>query len=180
MLQAASQLPRPFDVLLLDDTSRLSRDQGETARIFERLNFLGIRIVAVSQGIDSQSEQADVLVTVHGLVDSLFIKELAKKTHRGLEGRALKGLSTGGRCYGYNNIRVGDAVRQQINAVEAVIVRRIFELAANDFSLKTIAKTVNAEGVASPRPRPGKKYATWRPTAIRAMLRRELYVGRTV
>ena len=61
MLQAASQLPRPFDVLLLDDTSRLSRDQGETARIFERLNFLGIRIVAVSQGIDSQSEQADVL-----------------------------------------------------------------------------------------------------------------------
>jgi site-specific DNA recombinase len=63
MLQAASQLPRPFDVLLLDDTSRLSRNQGETARIFERLNFLGVRIVAVSQGIDSQSEQADVLMT---------------------------------------------------------------------------------------------------------------------
>ena len=96
------------------------------------------------------------------------------------KGARLKGLSTGGRCYGYNNIRVGDAVRQQINAVEAVIVRRIFELAANDFSLKTIAKTVNAEGVASPRPRPGKKYATWHPTAIRAMLRRELYVGRIV
>ena len=180
MLQAASQLPRPLDVLLLDDTSRLSRNQGETARIFERLNFLGVRIVAVSQGIDSQSEQADVLVTVHGLVDSLFIKELAKKTHRGLEGRALKGLCTGGRCYGYNNIREGDAVRQQINAAEAVIVRRIFELAANDFSLKTIAKTLNAEGVPSPRPRAGKKYATWCPTAIRAMLRRELYVGRIV
>ena len=82
LLQAASQLPRPFDVLLLDDTSRLSRNQGETARIFERLNFLGVRIVAVSQGIDSQSEQADVLMTVHGLVDSLYIKNSLKNPSR--------------------------------------------------------------------------------------------------
>lgn len=47
LLKASSQLPRPFDVLLLDDTSRISRNQGETARTFERLNFLGVRIVAV-------------------------------------------------------------------------------------------------------------------------------------
>jgi site-specific DNA recombinase len=86
--------------LLVDDTSRLSRNQGETSRIFERLTFLGVRIVAVSQGIDTHSEQADVLMTVHGLVDSLYIKELAKKTHRGLEGRAIRGLHTGGRCFG--------------------------------------------------------------------------------
>ncbi|MGB6395391.1 MAG: recombinase family protein [Bradyrhizobium sp.] len=180
LLDAAGQLPRPFDVVLLDDTSRLSRNIGDIARVFEKLNFTGIRIIAVSQGIDSHNEQADVLMTVHSLVDSLYIKELAKKTHRGLEGRALKGLCTGGRCYGYDNIREGDAVRQQINAAEAVIVRRIFELAANDFSLKTIARTLNAERVPSPRPRAGKQYATWCPTAIRAMLRRELYVGRIV
>jgi hypothetical protein len=29
-------------------------------------------------------------MTVHGLVDSLYIKNLSKKTHRGLEGRALQ------------------------------------------------------------------------------------------
>jgi len=34
--------------------------------------------------------------------------------------------------------------------------------------------------VPSPRPRAGKQYATWCPTAIREMLRRELYVGRIV
>jgi site-specific DNA recombinase len=70
LLQAASTTPRPFDVLLIDDTSRISRNQGETARILDRLKFLGIRILAVSQGIDTQSEQADVLMTVHCLVDS--------------------------------------------------------------------------------------------------------------
>ncbi len=181
LLHATSSAPRPFDVLLVDDTSRISRNQGEAARIFERLDFLDIRIVAVSQGIDSQSEQADVLMTVHGLVDSLYIKELAKKTHRGLEGRALQGLHTGGRCFGYENVtESGGGVRLRINPAEAAIVRRIFEMATEGGSLKGIAKQLNAEGVVSPRPRSGKQYATWCPTAIREMLRRELYAGRIV
>ena len=180
MLQAAARTLRPFDVLLLDDTSRLSRSQGETARVFERFNFIGIRIVAVSQGIDSENEQADVLMAVHGLVDSLYIKELGKKTYRGLEGRALKGLHTGGRCFGYDNVADEAGVRQRINGKEAETVRRIFEMAAEGGSLKAIAKALNHDGVAPARPRAGKRYATWCPTAIREMLRRELYIGRIV
>ncbi|MGO9256330.1 MAG: recombinase family protein [Bryobacteraceae bacterium] len=182
LLEAAARKPRPFDALLLDDTSRISRNQGEQARTFEILSFLGVRYVAVSQGIDSENQQADVLMTVHGLVDSLYIKELAKKTHRGLEGRALLGLHTGGRCYGYDNVAEanGVGVRRRINAAEAATVRRIFEMAADGGSLKGIAKTLNREHVPSPRPRSGKQYATWCPTAIREMLRRELYAGRIV
>jgi DNA invertase Pin-like site-specific DNA recombinase len=180
LISAASQRPRPFDVLLVDDTSRISRNLGETARFYEQLSFSGVRVMALSQGIDSQSEQADVLLSVHGLVDSLYIKELAKKTHRGLEGRALLGLCTGGRCFGYDNVTEDGQVRQRINPSEAVIVQRIFELAADGGSLKAIAKKLNDESVQSPRPRAGKRYATWCPTAIRAMLRRELYTGRIV
>ena len=39
----------------------------------------GLHVIGVAQGIDTRSEQADLLVTVHGLVDSLYVKELAKK-----------------------------------------------------------------------------------------------------
>jgi DNA invertase Pin-like site-specific DNA recombinase len=35
LMETAARAPRPFDVLLLDDTSRISRNQGETARTFE-------------------------------------------------------------------------------------------------------------------------------------------------
>jgi DNA invertase Pin-like site-specific DNA recombinase len=180
LLKAAASTPRPFDVLLLDDTSRMSRNQGETARIVDRLSFLGVRIIAVSQGIDSQDEQADVLLTVHGLVDSLFIKELSKKTHRGLEGRARQGMVTGGRCFGYDNVADANGVRQCVNPAEAATVQRIFEMAAEGGSLKGIAKILNGEKVPSPRPRARKQYATWCPTAIREMLRRELYAGRII
>jgi DNA invertase Pin-like site-specific DNA recombinase len=178
LIQAASRLPRPFDVLLIDDTSRLSRNRAESAKAYERLEYFGIRVVAVSQGIDTENDQAEVLVAVHELVDSLYIKELAKKTHRGLEGRALQGFHTGGRCYGYDNIAAPGGVQLRINAQEARIVQRIFEMAADGCSLKTIAKTLNRDGVPPPRPRAGKRYGTWCPTAIREMLRRKLYCGR--
>jgi site-specific DNA recombinase len=180
LLEVATTVPRPFDVVLVDDTSRLSRRQTDMLGIFERLPFAGVRIVAVSQGIDSDSEQADVLVTVHGLVDSLYVKELAKKTHRGLEGCALRGLHTGGRCYGYRSESQSGGVRLVVDEAEATVVRRIFKMCADGLSLKTIAKTLNAEGVASPRPRAGRRYATWCPSAIREMIRRERYIGRIV
>lgn len=180
LLEAAFSSPVPFDAVLVDDTSRLSRNRADIARIFERLNFAGIRLIAVSQGIDTESEQADVLLTVHGLVDSLYVKELAKKTHRGMEGLFKRGLHTGGRCYGYRNISGSDGVKLEVDEAEAAVVRRIFEMAAAGHSLRTITRTLNAEKIPPPRPRARKRYATWCPTCIQPMLRRERYVGRVV
>jgi site-specific DNA recombinase len=162
LLNAALSPARPFDVILLDDSSRLARNTKDALTFFERLNFAGIRLIAVSQGIDSDNEQAHVLVTVNGMVDSLYVKELAKKTHRGLEGRVLRGQHTGGRCYGYDSVSVDATTAKQlvINESEAVVIRRIFEMSANGQSLKTIAKTLNRECVPSPRPRSGNQYAT--------------------
>ena len=135
---------------------------------------------AISQGIDSQDEQSEVLWTVHGLVDSLYLKELAKKTHRGLEGAVRRNLHAGGRCYGYQNVPVDGGVELRVSESEAQVVVRIFEMAANGRSLKEIAKTLNADGIASPRPRAGRVQGGWCPTAIREMLRRELYIGHQV
>ena len=117
-------------------------------------------------------------MTVHGLVDSLYVKELAKKNHRGLESLVLRGLHSGGRCYGYSTVPVGEdtSKRQVINPEEAVVVKRIFEMSANGTSLKKIAKILNTESIPPPRSRSGKRN-TWCPTAIRAMLKRELYKG---
>lgn len=179
LLAAVERKPRPFDTLLIDDSSRLSRDQADTLTICKRLEFAGVRLIAVSQGIDSQDEQAHVLLTVHGMVDSLYVRELGKKTHRGLEGKVLRGFSAGGRCFGYDNVQTPDGVRQQINPAEAATVRRIFDLAAESRSLKGITKTLNAEGIAPPRPRAGRRPA-WCHNAVRAMLRNPIYIGKVI
>ena len=158
LMSAIRQTPRPFDALLIDDTSRSFRNMGEAHRFKDEMRFIGFRVVAVSQGIDSEHEQSDVIMTVHGLMDELFLKELAKKTHRGLEGRALQGLHTGGRCFGYDNVPVhtvtgadgNPAVQYQVNDTEAAVVRRIFGMAADGGSLKGIAKALNREHIPPP------------------------------
>jgi site-specific DNA recombinase len=181
MITAALAKPKPFDVILVDDTSRLSRNLAEAMQLKQQLEFAGIRLIAVSQGVDSADDQADVIWTVHGLVDSLFLKELAKKTHRGMEGLALRGLHTGGRCYGYRSVPVeGGGARLTIYEPEAAVVRRIFQMTADGNSLKRIAKALNADEIRSPQPGTKKRYDSWAPSAIREMIRRELYIGKIV
>ena len=182
-----------FDVILVDDTSRISRKLADSLRIFEQLRFIGVRVVFVSQGIDTDSEQAEVLLATHGIVDSLYIRELGKKVHRGIEGRALKGLHTGGRCFGYRSAAIEDAtetdnygrpiitgVRLEIEVREAATVKRIFECYAAGDSLKTIAKRLNVERVPSPSPYRGQTHPSWAPGALSVMLRNERYKGTVV
>src|SRR5436190_13060700 len=47
MLDHAARSPRPFDVLVVDDSSRLSRDAADALRTVQRLTFAGVRIVFV-------------------------------------------------------------------------------------------------------------------------------------
>ena len=182
MLQLALSVAPPFTAILVDDTSRLSRTTEDALSIFKRLNFAGVQLIAVSQGISSDDEQSEMLVTVHGLVDSLYVRELAKKTHRGMEGLALRGLHTGGRIFGYETLSLGEGAgkRLVVDPREAAIVKRIFELSACGHSLKSITRKLNAEHVRSPRPREDRVGGEWCPTAIREMLKNELYIGNVI
>ena len=193
LIDAATAKPRVFDVILIDDSSRLSRNLVDSLRIFEQLRFAHVRMIFVSQGIDSDSEQARVLFGIHGIVDSLYIDELAKKVFRGMEGRAIGKYHTGGRCFGYKSVPIEDSTRTDnygrpiilgshlaVDEVQAQIVRRIFELYANGISLKGIAKLLNSEGVTSPQPQAGRISRSWCPSSIRVILRNQRYRGQVI
>ncbi|PYU66695.1 MAG: hypothetical protein DMG52_35630 [Acidobacteria bacterium] len=79
LLAAATGSARPFDCILIDDTSRLTRKLADALNLYERLSFAGIRVVAVSQGVDSDSSQAELLIGVHGLIDAVYWRELGQK-----------------------------------------------------------------------------------------------------
>jgi DNA invertase Pin-like site-specific DNA recombinase len=87
-LAAAAQRPRPFEALLVDDSSRVARDLADAVRILQQLKFFGVRVLYLSQGIDSANEQAETLVAVHGMVDGLYLREVAAKVKRGLRGHS--------------------------------------------------------------------------------------------
>jgi DNA invertase Pin-like site-specific DNA recombinase len=128
LLAVAEQRDRAFDAILIDDTSRLTRKLADALNLYERLTFAGIRLVAISQGVDSESSQAEILFSVHGLIDGVYSRELGLKTHRGMQGCALKALHTGGRVFGYRSERGPDGVRLEIVENEAATIRRMFDL----------------------------------------------------
>ena len=174
LLRAALARTRDFDVILVDDTSRLSRSTEDVLSIYRDLNFAGLQLIAVSQNIDSLHEQAETLITIHGLIDHSYVTELAKKTHRGSESAVLRGLHVGGTCYGYALVAEGNAgsKRLAIEKSEAMVVQRIFEMSAAAHSLKGITKKLNAEHAGA--------RGNWCPTGIRSELERELYKGEVV
>lgn len=117
LLALAQQKPHLFDAVLVDDTSRLSRNMGDSQKILERFKFWRVRVVFVAQGIDTNTDQARSLAAMHGIVDSLYLDDLKKRTIRGLEQCVLDGRHTGGRVFGYSRVPIEnpnqtDAARQ--------------------------------------------------------------------
>jgi site-specific DNA recombinase len=67
-----------------------------------------------------------------------------------------------------------------IDAIQAEIIRRIFELYASGHSFKGIAKLLNSEGVQSPQPQQGRISRSWCPSSIRVILRNDRYRGTVI
>jgi site-specific DNA recombinase len=73
-----------FEIIVAESLDRLSRDLTDVASLYKHLTYFGIRLVTVAEG----------------LINEWYLKDLAQKTHRGLEGRMRSGMSGGGICYG--------------------------------------------------------------------------------
>ncbi|HXG70470.1 MAG TPA: recombinase family protein [Gemmatimonadaceae bacterium] len=185
LLTAAAAKRRPFDVLLVDDSSRVARDLPDALRVLQRLKFAGVRVIYITQGIDSASEQAETLVAVHGLVDGLYLREMAAKIRRGLVGQLERGFSTGGMAFGYRAIPVSDpsgrldpnghpallGKRLEIDEAEAPIVRSIFEVYAAGMGVPGIVRKLNEEGIK------GRRGAAWKFGSVSRLLANERFTG---
>lgn len=173
---------RKFDIVVAEALDRLSRDQEDVARLYKHLSFGGVRIITVAEG-----EISELHVGLKGTMNALFLKDLAQKTHRGLEGRVRQGKSAGGKTYGYDIVRSldekGEPIRgsRKINDQQAAVVQRIYREFAAGRSPAGIAKQLNAEAI------PGPCGRVWQGNAISGhsvrrtgILRNELYVGKLV
>lgn len=171
-----------FDMVLAEALDRISRDQADVATLFKHLKFASVPIFTLAEG-----EISELHVGLKGTMNALFLKDLAAKTHRGLRGCVEDGKSGGGLCFGYNVVKQldarGDPIRgdREINEAEANVVRRIFHEFAAGVGPRTIARTLNEEGVPGPNGKP------WSDTTTRGHVKRgtglvnnELYIGRLI
>ena len=164
-----------FDLIYAEALDRISRDQEDVAGFFKRMAFAEVTIVTLAEG-----EISELHVGLKGTMNALFLKDLAQKTRRGLQGRVLQGLSGGGICYGYDLVP-GETGSRHINASESKVVQAIFRDYKAGLSPRAIARKLNQKGIPGPSGKP------WRDTTIRGhfgrgtgILNNELYIGRLV
>lgn len=175
-----------FDVVVAESLDRISRDQEHISGFYKQMKYRDIDIVIVSQG-----DVSEMHIGFNGVISAMFLKDLAAKTHRGLEGRARKGKSAGGISYGYRVTRAFNADgtpvtgERDIIPEEAAVIARIFGEYDAGHSARTIAAGLNADAI--PSPDSGKGGGAWGPSTISGnwkrgtgILNNELYIGRLV
>jgi DNA invertase Pin-like site-specific DNA recombinase len=195
---------KEFDVVVVDEFSRLSRDPEEQAGLRKRLKFWGVHLRALD-GIDTVAspESAASMMLVNALMSEGELERNAHRTHRGLEGRVLAGQHAGGAVYGYRT-RAAHADNPEdppgtgrvvgyayvIHEEEAATIRRVFRMYAEGMSGRQIAALLNSEGIPPPgarwRDRLGPR-RTWSHSAVMGdrrkgtgILNNEKYIGRHV
>lgn len=152
-----------FDIVLVDDFSRLSRDAVETEQVRRRLVHWGIRLIGISDGIDTAVKGHKLLSSMKGMMNDIFLDDLSEKTKRGMVGQILKGYHAGGRSFGYKLVpeydptqrnpygeptRIG--TRLEVDAEQARWVKWIFEHYASGWSPVKIVEELNRLGVPPP------------------------------
>lgn len=171
---------KAFDVLLVDDFSRLARDHVEAAQAVRLLKFLGIRLIGVSDGLDTARSSYKLETGMRGLMAELYLDDLADKTHRGLMGQALDGYSAGGLPYGYASEHDGRGFRRVILEAQAEWVRWMFDRYTRGHSPRAIAAELNRLGVPTARGGQWSISAIYPDAKHVGVLANPLYNGRQV
>lgn len=180
-----------IDCIVVKDFSRFARDYIELGSYLEQIfPFLGIRFISVNDKYDSDTYQgsiADLDMNFKNLLYDLYSKDLSQKVRSSLKARKEKGQYVSGNCpFGYKKAS-DDRHMLIVKEDEALIVKRIFELAVQGVTCNGIAKEFNDEGVKTPiefkidagetsRVPKGDRFM-WAPSTINSILRNPIYIG---
>ena len=176
---------RVFDLVLVDDLSRLSRDLAFMLDLVRQFRFLDVGIVSVADGIDTLDDQTIFQMQIKGVFAEYQLRDLQQKTLRGQHGRKENGFFVGEATFGYSSEPAGPLSKdkqgklrpagylKRINPVEEPVVRRIFRDFADGHAASRIVRDLNDEGV------PGsiRSCGGWSVSTVTRMLDNTKYIG---
>ena len=176
-----------FDLVLVDDLSRLARDNMYMYMLvtLANLRFEGVRVVSVADRVDTAGEHSRLLIQVRGMLNEHHLRDLGQKTHRGQCGQKDRGYGVGESTYGYLTKPVGEmrldkhgrerpaGFKHYVNPLDAAVISGIFEDFANGLSKLGIVQRLNEEGV----PAPKRCRSGWNVSTVYRILNNSKYVG---
>ena len=176
--------------LLVKDLSRVGRDYLQTG-FYTDIVFpsMGCRFIALNDGVDTIHKNNEMLVILKNVMNDLYARDTSSKIRAVKQSTFKSGKYVG--CYAPIGYRKSPADKHilEIDPVTAPIVRRIFDMRLQGDTFRKIARTLNEEGVPSPRGfyymaegRPNLRGETpyWNDVTVKTILRNEVYLGHMV
>ena len=180
-----------INLVLVQDLSRFGRNYLEAGKYLEEeLPALGCRFVALSDGIDTEDGESDIMPFLNAMND-YFLKNLSDRIKSVLTAKAKDGQKLSGAVpYGYDR-NPEEHTRLIVDEYAAGIVKRIFELRVTGMGYSAIAGVLNNENILPPRlyyfKRQNRETITradcttiWKDVTVKTILKNELYLGHTV
>ena len=163
-----------FDIILVKSVSRFSRNLVKSKKRFNELKLLGIEVRFEEENMSTFEDEQDFELELRMAIVQEESKSLSEAIKLGHKQRAKSGESGIYRrkCFGYTKNECGELT---VNAAEAAIVRRIFDLYLEGYSVDKIMKDLAANRIKSPI---GKE--KWYKRSIQTMLTNEKYIGNVI
>ena len=145
-LTAALQV-KQIDAVLVKDLSRLGRHRTQTALFIDYLRQQQVRVISVTEGVDTFCEEDDLMIGVRDLMNDYYAKDIGKKIRAGYRQKQKEGLVIT-PPFGYWKDRNTNQVLVQQEAAETV--QLIYALYLQGCGQKEIARRLNSFGRKTP------------------------------
>lgn len=172
MLDAVRSSPRPFDIIVIWDLSRFSRDLTFSLYTTAEIQRAGVLLHSIKEQTDD-TPAGWLMSTVIRSFNEFQVRKLAVDTHRGMVSNAEKGGWNGGPApLGYKVEQEARGPKVLVPDPEsAPIVQRIFALALAGFGSVAITKSLNEDGYRTAR---GNRFSK---ASVLNILKNEVYTG---
>ena len=178
MIDEASRTTAPFKEILVWKFSRFTRKREHAVAFKSMLRRKGVRVVSITEHADD-TPTGKLMEAIIESVDEFYSENLAQEVTRGMREAASRGFWISSHApYGYNRVMVQDGPKKrptlEIDPDASRIVKRMYDMAEAGNGTLEIIRTLNNEGIASPR---GK---LWARTSVHNILTNEAYTGTLV
>ncbi|MDO3411491.1 recombinase family protein [Saccharibacillus sp. CPCC 101409] len=174
MISIAQKTNKTFEAIVVHKFDRFSRSRADHAIYKALLKKQGVAVVSVSEPIEADTPHGFLLESMLEIISEFYNVNLRHETLKGMRENATQGFHCGGRApYGYRLDRQGRKVNYKLGPnEEVVVVRRAFELAAQGYGGKKLAKELNVYNTDLQK--------RWSPSTVLSMLRNPAYLGHRV
>mgnify|MGYP000852720761 CR=1 FL=1 len=160
-----------IDAIICKSVSRFSRNTLDAVNYMRKLRSLGIRLIFEKEGIDTDSEYSEMLLTVLAAFAQEESHSHSENVKWGKRKRLQKGHALLIPVYGYRKNEEDDTY--EIVPEEAEAVRLIFDLYEHGTSVPEITRTLKDRGY----PMPNGETKVWDESRIHYMIMNEKYAG---